>query len=200
MTMTMIGAAAVLALSPALVCPAWAETNEQAVAFVKDTADRLVAIVNSPGAAKDKRGRLKEVLDLAVDVDDIARFCLGRFWHIATPDQQKQYTSLFRDLLVTEITNHFGEYQGVRVTMGLARASADTEIVITIVDRPGTDSSHVDWVVSTASGGPKVVDLLSSGVSLRLSQSEDFASYLAHHEYNIQALIEAMRQMVAQSG
>jgi phospholipid transport system substrate-binding protein len=81
--------------------------------------------------------------------------------------------------------------------MGLARAGADTEIVITNIDRPGLDTSQVEWVVSTATGSPKIIDLLSSGVSLRLSQSEDFASYLARHEFNIGELIAAMHQVVA---
>lgn len=71
-----------------------------------------------------------------MNVDDIARFCLGRFWRIATPEQQQQYMVLFHDLLVTEIASHFGEYQGVHVTIGLARANEDTEIVITTVERP----------------------------------------------------------------
>jgi phospholipid transport system substrate-binding protein len=111
----------------------------------------------------------------------------------------KQYTALFHDLLVREIAGHLGEYKGVRVTMGLARAGADTEIVITKVDRPNQPVSQVDWVVSVASGGQKIVDLLSEGVSLRLTQSEQFTSYLAHHQYRIDALIEALSQNVAQN-
>jgi phospholipid transport system substrate-binding protein len=55
---------------------------------------------------------------------------------------------------------------------------------------------RVDWVVGTATGSPKIVDLLAEGTSLRLTQSADFASYLARHQYNVHDLIEAMRQMV----
>jgi phospholipid transport system substrate-binding protein len=83
--------------------------------------------------------------------------------------------------------------------MGLARASADTEIVITTVDRPDTPSYQVDWVVSTSSGRPKIVDLLSGGTSLRLTQRADFTAYLARHQYNVQDLIEAMHRQLAQN-
>lgn len=197
MVMNMIGAGALLSGLPRPFRYAWAETGDEAIAFVEDACDRLVAIVNSAGSSRQKRDRLRDVLYSALDIDDIARFCLGRFWHIATPDQQKEYVALFRDLLVTEIASHLGEYRGVKVVMGLARASTDTEIVITEIERPGLEASQVDWVVSTATGGPKIVDLLSAGVSLRLSQSEDFASYLAHHEFDIGNFIAAMRQMVA---
>jgi phospholipid transport system substrate-binding protein len=196
---TIIGAAILLAAPPGPVRNAWAQTNEQAVTFIKSTSDRLVAVVNAGGSADDKRHRLQQVIDQTVDVDDIARFCLGRFWRTATPDQQKQYMLLFRTLMVIQIAGHLGEYQGVQVTMGAARTSADTEIVITTVARPNNPTTQVDWVVSSASGGPKVVDLLAGGTSMRQTQSADFAAYLAHHQYSIHDLIDGMRLQVAQS-
>jgi len=104
----------------------------------------------------------------------------------------------FHDLLLTEITDHFGQYQGVSVTMGLARASADTEIVITTVERPNNPPTQVDWVVATNTGTPRIVDLLAEGTSLRLTQAADFTAYLARHQYNIHELVEGMRQRVAQ--
>ncbi len=198
--MTMTGAAALLVIPPGPVRRAWAQPSGQAVTFVKSTCAQLVAIVNSPGSLQEKRRRLQAVIDSSVDVDDIARFCLGRFWRIATPHQQQQYMVLFHDLLVTEIAGHLGEYQGVRVITGLARASADTEIVITIVERPNSPPTQVDWVVATNTGSPKIVDLLAEGTSMRLTQSADFTAYLARHQYNIHELVEGMRQRIAQSG
>src|ERR1039457_4215264 len=107
--------------------------------------------------------------------------------------------TLFHDLLVTEIAGHLGEYQGVRVTIGLARASVDTEIVITTVERPNNPTTQVDWVVSTTTGRPKIVDLLAGGTSMRLTQSADFTAYLARHQYNIHELLEGMQRRIAQS-
>jgi phospholipid transport system substrate-binding protein len=197
--MTMIGATALLVsqLGPARL--AWAQSGPQAVGFVKSTSDLLVEIVNNPGSSEEKRRRLQAVIDATVDVDDIARFCLGRFWRIATPDQRTQYMTLFHDLLLTEIAGHFGEYQGVRVTLGLARTSEDTEIVITTVERPKAPATQVDWVVATNTGSPKIVDLLAEGTSLRLTQSADFTAYLARHQYNIHELVDGMRQRLAQN-
>ena len=119
--MTMIAVTAALAPLPGLVGYAWAQSGEQAVAFVKSMSDQLVAIVNSTDSPREKRRRLKEIVVSSVDVGDIGPFCLGRFWRTATPDQQEQYLALFRQLLVTKIAGHLGDYQGVRVTVGLAR-------------------------------------------------------------------------------
>ena len=197
--MTVIGAAAFLVRPPGPARRAWAQPAERATAFVKSTSEQLVAIVNSADPPNEKRRRLRAVIDSSVDLDDLAHFCLGRFWRIATPDQQTQYMTLFNDLLVIKIAGHFGEYQGVRVTMGFARTGVDTEIVSTMVERPNSPTYPVDWVVSTATGSPRIVDLLAGGTSLRLTQSADFTAYLARHQYNIHELIAAMRQQVAQN-
>jgi len=78
----------------------------------------------------------------------------------------------------------------------LARKSADTQIVITTIEGARTSTHRVDWVVSTSTGAPKIVDLLAGGTSLRLTQSADFISYLAHNNYSISDLIDTMRQML----
>jgi phospholipid transport system substrate-binding protein len=194
-----IGAVALQITSPKLFRDAWAQAGDQAIGFVKNTCEQLAAIVNSTASPQEMRVRLKTVIDLTVDVDDVGRFCLGRFWRLATPDQQKQYMALFHDLMVTKIANHLGEFRGVQVTTGLARKSADTQIVITTIEGPRTSTRRVDWVVSTSTGAPRIVDLLAGDTSLRLTQSADFISYLARNNYSIPDLIDAMRQMLGQT-
>lgn len=193
------GASVLLVASSVAWSPVRAQTASPAVVLVRRTSERLVAVVNSDGSPQEKRQQLQDVVNAAVDVDDIARGCLGRFWQTATLEQQRQYVGLFHDLLLTKISDHFGEYQGVRVTMGLARASEGNEIVLTTVDRPGTPSFQVDWVVSVSSGSPKIIDLLAGGTSLRLTQASDFNAYLSRHKYDIQRLLDGMQQLVAQN-
>ena len=71
-----------------------AQGTDKAAAFVKSTGDRLVAIVNGPGSAVSKRAAMTQVLDADVDVDGIGKFCLGRFWRQATPQQQLENSSV----------------------------------------------------------------------------------------------------------
>ena len=66
----------------------FAQAVEKASAFVQQTGDKLVAIVNGALAVADKRRALAQILEAAVDVDGIARFSLGRFWRTASADQQ----------------------------------------------------------------------------------------------------------------
>jgi phospholipid transport system substrate-binding protein len=178
---------------------AWAQAGGEAEALVKTTSDRLVSIVNGEGSPREKRARLQEVIDASVDVEDIGRICLGRFWPVATPDQQAQYLVLFRELLVTKIADHLGEYRGVKVTMGPARTGANADIVTTTVIRPENPSMQVEWVIGTTTGQFKIIDVLAEGTSLRQTQSDDFSAYLAKHHHNIQELLNGMGLLVARN-
>ena len=51
-------------------------------------------------------------------MNGIAKFCLGRFWRTATPQQQQQFLDLFHRVLVLSIDLKMGEYKGVTFTIG----------------------------------------------------------------------------------
>jgi phospholipid transport system substrate-binding protein len=126
----------------------------KATAFIKSTGDRLVSVVNGPGDATQKRQQLTKIVDDTVDVDGIARFCLGRFWRQASPDQQKRYLAAFHQVLVTSITAKIGEYQGVKFTMGQTQPRGENEYVSTTIDRPNNPPANVEWVVANAGSKP----------------------------------------------
>jgi phospholipid transport system substrate-binding protein len=188
--------AAVSALLPLSVR---AQSTDKATAFVKSTGDRLVAVVNGPGSAVSKRAAMTQILNTDVDVDGIGRFCLGRFWRQATPDQQKRYLALFHEVLVTNITAKLGEYQGVTFTMGRGRSQDEEAVVSTTVVRPNNPPTAVDWIISNPASDPRIIDVVAEGTSLRLTQRQDYESYLTHNNNNVDALIAAMQNQVSQN-
>lgn len=166
-------------------------------AFVHDVGDQLVNVINGPGGFAEKRAQLQRIVDRAVDVDGIARFCLGRFWRLATPQQQQDYVALFHQVLLNSIAGHLGEYKGVHYVLGRTTPHDDLTWVSTTISRPNNPDADVEWVISMTGGGPKIEDLVVEGVSLRLTQRSDYASYLQHNGNSVQALIDAMRRILA---
>ena len=65
--------------------------------------------------------------------------------------------------------------------------------------RPNNPPTAVDWIISNPASDPKVIDVIAEGTSLRLTQRQDYASYLAHNNNSVDALISAMRNQVSQS-
>ena len=173
-----------------------AQAPAQAAAFVEQTGRALAAIANGPGSTEQKKAQLSAVVERSVDVDGVARFCLGRFWSRATPAQQQQYTQLFHRVLAANITGHLGEYRGVGFAMGRTQTAEGSIAVSTTVTRPNAAPAQVQWVVADVGGQPKIIDVLAEGTSLRLTQRSDYASYLSRNGNNVQALIDAIRRQL----
>ncbi len=167
--------------------------------FVQSFGDKLVAVVNGSGSASQKEQELRPLIDGAVDVNTIAQFCLGRFATTATPQQVQEFTQLFHGVLVNNITAKIGDYRGVtfHMTPSSTTMRGSEAYVATVVQRPNDAPINVSWVVSNASGSPKIVDVVAEGTSLRLTQRSDYASYLNHNGNNIDSLLSAMRRQVA---
>jgi len=181
--------------------PSFAQSAlDRAVDFVRTTGNQLVAVINGNLSPADKRQTLARIIDGAVDVNGVAQFCLGRFWRTASSKEQSEYTQLFHAVLVNNISAKLGEYQGVKFTVGRAQQRDENQVVTTTVERPNNAPSDVEWVISEASGSPKIVDVVAEGTSLRLTQRSDYAAYLTRNNNSVSALIGAMRQQIAQNG
>jgi phospholipid transport system substrate-binding protein len=174
--------------------PAAAQSTDAASSFIEQTSKELTSVVNGGLPSDQKKAALAKIIDRDVDVAGVAQFCLGRFWRSASPQQQQEYVELFHRVLVLNITGKVGDYQGVSIKMGRSAAREGDIAVTTTVMRPGNEPSRVDWLVSVVGGGPKIIDVIAEGTSLRLTQRSDYASYLAHNGNDIGKLIAAMRQ------
>jgi phospholipid transport system substrate-binding protein len=201
----MLNRRALLAMAPTFLTtaapgsPALAAIDApRASTFVKSTGDRLVAIINSAGDENRKHGELARIVNAAVDVDGVARFCLGRFWAHATPDQRREYTEAFRSMLVTNIAGKLGEYQGVRFSVEQAQQAEGGEVVTTMIQRPNNQPDRVQWLIVEIGGAPKIEDMISESISLRLTQRSDYEAFLNNNGGNIDVLIRGLRQKAAQ--
>jgi phospholipid transport system substrate-binding protein len=173
---------------------AQADAAETASAFVDNLLRDLAEVINTDRPRTDKQAALEKLVDASVDVEEVARFCLGRYWRMATPEQQREYTAIFRQVLISSVAGKIGDYQGVSYTIGRTAPRDDSVDVLTILNRPGNAPNKVDWIVRTANGSPKIIDFVAEGVSLRMTQRSDYASYIERNNNNVQALIDALRR------
>jgi len=176
---------------------AWAQPAGDATGFVVQLGNALVAIVNGPGSYEDKKRRLSPLIEEAVDVDNIARFCLGRFWRTASAGQQQQFSQLFHSVLLNNITGKLGQFEGVTFKATTTTQRDGDSLVGTTIHRPNQQPNNVQWVVSQATGRPKIIDVIAEGLSLRQTQRSDYAAYIAQNNNSVDALITAMRRQLA---
>jgi phospholipid transport system substrate-binding protein len=171
-----------------------ADAAGTASAFVDSLMRNVAEVINTDRPREDKQAALEKLIDASVDVAEVARFCLGRYWRSATPEQQREYVDVFRRVLMNSVAGKIGEYQGVSYTLGRTAPRDDSVDVLTIVNRAGNAPNKVDWIVSMTKGAPKIIDMIAEGVSLRLTQRSDYSAYLERNNNSVQALIDALRR------
>jgi phospholipid transport system substrate-binding protein len=188
---------AALGLTASLLAPPMALAEmpiDKATSFIDALGRGLMETINGTETAPAKTASLEKIIETNVDTASVARFCIGRFWRIATADQQKDYMALFHQVLVKNITGRVGDYQGVLIATNRAAAREDGIAVTTTVTRPNNAPNRVDWLVTDEGGKPQVIDVIAEGTSLRLTQRNDYLAFLSRNNGNVQTLIDALRQ------
>lgn len=193
-------AAALLAAS--LAAPARAQVAPQDAAdFIQRAGVQLATTIGGAGSVDEKRRRIAPFMAEVVDVEGVARFVLGRFWRLATPEQQRTYVGLFNQVLANSIAGRLGEYRGadaVKVTVGRPDPRPEGVLVPTTIVRPNNQPVNVTWLVTEAGGKPKVADVIAEGMSLRLAQRSDYSAYIQRNNNDVGALIRALEVQVSQ--
>jgi phospholipid transport system substrate-binding protein len=178
---------------------AWSNDGiDWAADFIRQIGNEIADITASGAPTNERRQRLQSLVDRAADVEGAARFCLGRFWRKASPAQQGEYVGLFHTILMKVVLAHINAESQVRttvrVTIGRPELRQDSVFVPTVVERSGNPPIQVAWVVSTDSLHPRLIDVVAEGTSLRLTIRNDYSAFLMHHDDNIDALLQALRE------
>ena len=172
----------------------------EAATFVRQAGVDLAAAVSGAQSPEDKTARLGPYLQRVVDEDGVARFCLGRYWQTASPAQRSEYLRLFRLVLLRGVVNRLGDYSAgsVKVTVNTPVIKPDGTYVPTVIERAGNKPVNITWLVAEANGAMRIADVVAEGMSLRMTQRSDYASFMAHNGGNLDALLAALRKQVGE--
>jgi phospholipid transport system substrate-binding protein len=175
-----------------------ATSPEGAARFIGDIGNRAIAVIASEAVGSAEReAKVRALLAEGLDLDTIGRFVLGRSWQSASPAQRSEYMSLFRDYVLTTYTRRLGAYSGERFKVTGAEPIAGTDaLVLTVIERPNAPPSPVNWRVRAADGKFKVIDVMVEGVSMALTQRQEFAAVLQNKGFD--GLLAALRGQLQQ--
>ena len=190
-------ASAVLLSASGLRAWAQADRGAEATQFIEQFGQQMVAIVNADAGLAAKRQQMTPLVERALAVNDIGAFVLGRYWRIASPQQQQRFLQLFHAVLINNIIDKLGDFRGVGFRMTQTVMREGDYLVGTLISRPNQQPNNAQWVVSFESGRPAIVDVLAEGTSLRLTQRSDYAAFLSRNNNNIDALLTALERQAS---
>jgi phospholipid transport system substrate-binding protein len=184
---------------PAILAPAPAAAQERAAdpgQFVQQLGDKAIAqLAGQEVPENEERARFKSLLTQYFDVNAIGKFTVGRsFWASASPEQQKEFLTLYETQVTNAYAKRFQDYSGeqFKVTNQQKDNEADT-LVNSIITRPAGAPVNVQWRVRAENGTFKVADVIIEGISMAVTDRQQFAAVIQRGGGTIEALIDAMK-------
>ncbi len=184
-----------LVIAVALATPA-AATPEGARDFIRSLGDEAVAALSDDSLSEEARTEeLRRLFARGFDIRTIALFALGRHWRGASKQQLREYLALFTDFIVTSYAERFGEYTGETLKVkGTRKGSGSDVMVVSDVVQPGKPALRVDWRVRETKHGYKIVDVIVEGVSMLITQRDEFTAVIRSKGKGIEGLLAALRE------
>ncbi|MDA0341400.1 MAG: ABC transporter substrate-binding protein [Proteobacteria bacterium] len=187
-----------LLLAGALSAPASAKSEgPRAETFINTLSTKAIALVSDKVASSDtKRQGFAELLKQGFDMDWIGQFVLGRNWNIATPEQRVEYLQLFEEIIVYTYSKRFNDYSGQQVRVDDHQLGKRRYVFVKsrIFDPARAGSGiNVTWRLLPKTESFKIVDVVIEGVSMGITQRNEYNSVIQRNGGKIDALVEAMR-------
>lgn len=189
------GLAAVLTLVVLLTQPACAErpNADAAAKFIQSLGDRAIATLQQDNLSLEQREQVfRRLLSDGFALKLLGRFALGRHWRRATPEQRNDYAVLFSNYILKTYSKRLGGYAGETLAVtGTRDAGKQDVLVLTRISRPSGSPLEAGWRVRTINGTMKIIDIMVEGISMALTQRQEFAAVISQR--GVDGLIIALR-------
>ena len=161
--------------------------------FVSNFADSAINILSDNEILEgEKNSKFTDLVMSAIDLNLISKFVLSKTWKDATDDQKERYIQAFKDYFINSYANKLDQYSGEQVEVVDAEEAGKYVIVNSFIYREGTDTLKINlkWRLLNKNSEIKIIDLNIEGISLIIAQREEFQSFLANNEGDLEKLIE----------
>ena len=165
-----------------------------AIGFIQSLGNQAVAIVANKPSAQQRDAQFHDLLVKSFDLQTIGHFVMGRNWNTATPAQQQEYMRLFEALIVRTYGDRLSLYTGENFHAKGARAESEKDIIVNseITHPDGSAPTTIDWRLRLKDQQLKVIDVVVEGVSLSVTQRQEYASVI--QQSGIDGLLALMQK------
>ena len=199
MRRTLLSAAFVMIIGT-LASPVPATAAADPAALITNLGNRALEVLGKNATPAQRVARFHELFREDFDVPAIARFVLGRYWKVATPEQQQEFIRLFEDYIALVYSSQLAAYSGETLKVTGSRADPEGAIVASEIIRPtGAPPVKVEWHLAGRDGSYKIRDVAVDGISMATTQRSEFASVIQRNGGQVQGLIAMLREKTGNS-
>ena len=161
--------------------------------FVTSFANAAISILsNDTISERERTSSFTELVMSSIDLNLISKFVLSKAWKNASDEQKENYLIAFKDYFVSSYANKLDQYTGEKIDVVGSQEAGKYVIVESNIVREGTDTLKINlkWRLLNKNNQIKIIDLNIEGISLVIAQREEFQSFLANNDYDLDKLIE----------
>lgn len=191
-------AGALIALVLVCVQPVGAAASPDG--FIREIGDRAFLSLGEKGISDQERDRrFKVLLTEAFDLPRIARFVLGRYWRTATEPEQKEFVNLFEKFVVQAYSNRFRDLTGKKLLVQQTLPMEENyALVVSEIEIPNQPPVKINWRVQKKDDNFKIVDVMVEGISMSITQRDEFAAVIRQSGGKVSGLLDALRKKTAE--
>jgi len=170
---------------------------QDAQAFVAQLGNQAIQVLGPSVSPAQRVARFRQLFRDDFDVPGLGQFVLGRYWRTATAEEQQEFLRLFQEYIVQAYAARLGEYGGEPFRVTGSRPSGDETVVSSLIERANAGRVQVDWYLINRGGAPKITDVYVGGVSMKVTQRDEFSSVIQRNGGRVDALLAQLRQRLA---
>ena len=159
--------------------------------------DAVAHFRNETLSAEEKEQRFRELAEMSFDIPKISKFVLGVNWRRATPEQQKEFITIFKEVNTQRFLPMFTKYSDQEFTVTRVRPDekkSDLFFVYSTITRPEGEPINIEWRVFNRGDTFTILDVVAEGVSMVLTLRKEYGSVINNN--GLDGLISQLRKKI----
>jgi phospholipid transport system substrate-binding protein len=165
--------------------------------FINEFWMRAAPFMQSSIPAAQRLDGIRNLFRSSFDVTPMTEFVLGRYRLIATPQQVRDFFSLYQEYTVQIYGRQLGQLAGAQLALQNARSLTSETIVSSNITVPSGGSYRVDWYAVDRGGAYKISDLVIEGVSIKMTQRNEVARWIEINGGGFASALAVLRQQLS---
>ena len=156
---------------------------DSGVDTVKSRINQVLAVLKDPAlkseSAKElKKKRLRAIFDNTFDYTELSRSTLSRYWDKLNPDQQKEFTQLYKALLEKLYMGEILTYKNQEIVFGKERSLGENRVEVDTKIISEKTETPINFRLVSKSGQWWVYDFVIENISVVANYRSQFGRIL----------------------
>jgi len=162
---------------------------------VREKADKVLKILNDPALKSNKEKRrdmVTNIVEEMIDWQEVGRRALAIHWRKRTPEERKEFTTLFRDLLKRTYSDKLDLYAGESIIYDSEKIEGTRAVVKTrMINKKKGEEATIEYRLIKKGDQWLGYDLVIEGISAVNNYRVQFNEVITNSSY--ENLIKKMK-------